>query len=55
MRKFMCTLVLTICLFGCVGCELVENVVRNVLNTVDLSACVEKPDGTTTCWEFPVE
>ena len=58
MRKFTCTLVLTICLFSCVGCEWVENVVKNVLsdvNVFDVSACVEKQDGTITCWEFPVE
>ena len=46
--KILCVFFISICLFGCSGCKLLENAVSDV-DGWDVSACV---DGFGTCWEL---
>lgn len=48
MYRILCTLSLIVCLFGCVGCDLLENAVSDI-GGWDVSACV---DGFGVCWEL---
>jgi hypothetical protein len=48
MSKICRTLILTICLFGCSGCKLLESLTSDV-GGWNLSACVS---GLDTCWDL---
>lgn len=46
--KRLVSLFIVVCLLGCGGCEILENLTQDI-DGWDLSACVS---GFDTCWEF---
>lgn len=48
MCRILCTLILTACLFGCSGCNLLKGLVSDI-DGWNFSACVSGP---SVCWEL---
>lgn len=48
MSRILCAIFISICLFSCSGCELLENAVSDV-DGWNVSACV---DGFSVCWDL---